>query len=172
METETDWSRLRSLPVRYSEWGGNLHPDGADAPIATNGYMIFTAEGADPDRYERLAGEEHPTRTSTADTVEETWELVVADRKHDTHEAAELDGVRRLERNGPDTQIARLTGKWGETRVNAQYLRILQLAVNFDELRAEDPKRAVLAYRDGEPVGALMPRRAVGEWQDMLEVEL
>lgn len=161
----TDWNVLRTsdLPVRYSEFGGNVNEDGADAEYVTDHHMMWRASEAHEDRNERLASQEEDAYRRYGVSPESCADLW----SKDTNETArpDLEPVRLIEvRTSKPSQsrydTAKMETESGETVwANAQYLRILHLLTSFDELRADEPERSIVAYHDGEPVGLVMPLR-------------
>lgn len=165
-----EFEALRGLPVRYSEFDGNTNAAGPDAEIVTNNHIAWDVDAANPERNQRLAAKEPAGRARLHDpeTVLSLW--TSESMAHDeTYEPLELDEVRQFR---PYVgQVARLNGPF-ETFVNAQYLRILQLVVDFDKVRGFKPKRALHVMRDGELVALLMPRR-MNHWEigDTIQLE-
>lgn len=166
------WRKLRGLAVRYSEFRGNVNREREDAEYVTNNHIMYRAKYADPERHKRLASMEDVAGTARdASDCVGLWEWAADHSEGPDGPELHLIGVRVNDLDS--THVARLEGPDFDSPVfvNAQYLRILQLVVDFDKITGHDPRRALTVVRDGTAVGYVMPMRG-DSWPTFEPVDL
>jgi hypothetical protein len=152
---------LSKAKIRPSDWSGNSMAEGE---WVTDGHVMFRR--ADVDRLPAKRAEfylkENPLRKGIAQEAANGMFKRAVDQAE-----AKLEILGHLppgtETEIPSAYLVPEGGTTGLRRVNAALLRRFQEITKFDELRGPTGKsateRAIAAYRDGEPVGLIMPMR-------------